>query len=287
MGEYVSKPPITSWNEFCKITPQEFKSVQNKKWIFRGHIPGKPLLFSLDRAVQYYPSRLRQKNKAEKALLREFKRRYHQYSSDAPEDEDHLEWLSIMQHYGAPTRLLDFAYSPHVAAYFALEYAGENKPKGTKEAFEIFAINAKWAVRASAKINNFKKNNNFFSKYIGNTDKDRKDFKRYFIDNSSKKFVCPFNPFRLTERISLQNSVFMCPGNVMKTFDENLRSLCSMSKIGNIVVLTLEFDRQEIITARGRLYDLNITRATLFPGLEGFAKSLTIYPPKMLMEKDV
>lgn len=36
-----------------------------------------------------------------------------------PEDTDLLEWLATMQHYGAPTRLLDWTESPFIGAYFA------------------------------------------------------------------------------------------------------------------------------------------------------------------------
>src|SRR5438093_2893211 len=34
-----------------------------------------------------------------------------------------LEWLALMQHYGAPTRLLDFTYSFWIALFFAFEEA--------------------------------------------------------------------------------------------------------------------------------------------------------------------
>lgn len=44
-----------------------------------------------------------------------------------PERRDKLGWLQFMQHYGAPTRLLDWSESPLIAAFFATTGAPPDK----------------------------------------------------------------------------------------------------------------------------------------------------------------
>ncbi|MBI2985566.1 MAG: FRG domain-containing protein [Deltaproteobacteria bacterium] len=133
--------------EIPTITITRFSEIHNHQkpgWIFRGvSDPGLPLASKLERACKSMGIPLSKAAHFEAGLMREFRRRYHLYSSHVPNVTDDVQWLAVMQHYGSPTRLLDWTYSVYVAAYFGLERAQKNAV--------VWKINLRWCVDECAK----------------------------------------------------------------------------------------------------------------------------------------
>lgn len=60
-------------------------------------------------------------------IIEEFKRLAPSLQSDCPPVTEHLQWLILMQHFGTPTRLLDWSESILVSAFFAVnDHKGED-----------------------------------------------------------------------------------------------------------------------------------------------------------------
>ncbi|MDQ9171884.1 FRG domain-containing protein [Oxalobacteraceae bacterium R-40] len=83
-----------------------------QNWLFRGQADAD---WRLEPSVHrgYSPQQ-------ERYLTNEFRVRASGRHSACPTNTDFPGWLALMQHYGLPTRLLDWSYSPLVAAFFAV-----------------------------------------------------------------------------------------------------------------------------------------------------------------------
>jgi hypothetical protein len=171
-----------------------------------------------------------------------------------PKEEHLLEWLSLMRHYGAPTRLVDFTYSHNIAAYFAF-----SSLKRTSRA--VWAISQGWL--SEVKVTDRKLRKLDFHEY--------EKFMDNFLDpDSPASFVAALNAERMNERLTIQQGIFLCPGNIGQPFKKNLTSM--QPRAGSIVQFVIPHsERNKALT---ELKHMNISNATLFPDLGGFAGSL-------------
>ena len=220
----------------------------------------------------------------EKVILTEFQRRAHLYIENPPPLDNKLEWYALLQHFGGPTRLLDFTNSYYVAAFFAMEMANNDAA--------IWALN-EWFLYGHV------------DKPIGSNEtlyelhkRSRDVVERNLSHQHSKKLVMAVEPERLNERISVQQGLFIIPGDLDFSFEDNLFSTLEINrdvyeKLNEEPpwsasdfrrVDCLEYGLVKIIlplhirnAALLELRRMNVNAATLFPGLEGYARSLNSF----------
>lgn len=238
-----------------------------RRWIWRGHREaGWEIQTSLERLF----NRRGIKNDRvyiERELFREFQRTYHHWGGRIPDAALQIEWASIMQHHGAPTRLTDFSYSIYVAAYFALEEA--DGPCA------VIGIDGNWAALQSCRLLEAR-GKNLSEALVGNTTEEieRLNSEALFTEPFVRCLV-PANPFRMNERLRIQKGVFLIPGDPNCSFAENLEAMPpTRDKMVKIIIpAKIRTDGLE------SLFYMNISRTNLFPGLDGYARSLAVFHP--------
>lgn len=102
---------ITSLEQFLSLL-QVYSEVD----FFRGQSSKEnPLIPSIGR--YYIPGNEDGLLQFERAIFEDFKRKYSLFTDVRPANDK--EFLFLAQHYGLPTRLLDWTYNPLIALYFA------------------------------------------------------------------------------------------------------------------------------------------------------------------------
>src|SRR6516225_3716838 len=178
---------LGSWEEFLKLVIHPPYS----NWAFRGEKDARwPLYSSLSRYLQNFGVARGAWPEQEGRILRIFKRKAHQFLERPPDWDDDFQWLALMQHHGAPTRLIDFTWSPYVAAFFALER--------TLADCVVWAMNP--ARVASSRV----------PKTTSKDPRIRGNFRRYFL-KGTHRFIWLGEPHTMNSRLIAQSGTFVVP----------------------------------------------------------------------------
>lgn len=255
------------------------------RWAFRGHADiNWSLETSFERAARAGHVGPDIRRNLEWWILRQFQRRAHIVVPSPPGGAATLEWLALIQHYGGPTRLLDFTRSFYAAAFFAIEFA-------TRDA-AIWAVDLDTIDRSHQMMFDRKQtldvNNLEYIKRIEELLAQRGAI--------AQPGVIPVEPDQLNERMSIQQGVFLFPTAIELTFIENLAAALEidakqLSEAGaqqmtapSFIQNVREYDSPRVVKiilprtihdeAMRDLISMNMTANTLFPGLDGFARSL-------------
>lgn len=225
---------LESWDAYLRaISDSPYAN-----WAFRGQGDAAwPLSSTLTRYFKAFGIPRKEWELREQRALRIFKRKAPHFLTHVPARDDDLEWLALMQHHGAPTRLLDFTWSPYVAVFFALERAERDA--------------AVWALNP-AKLHPLA------------------ELKSYSLQELSRsgRDVAIGRPYLMNRRLIAQSGTLAVPAVLGEPIEDILHTPGE-----TLVKFVLQRDavRQ---TAMRELYRMNITHATLFPDLDGLARSL-------------
>ncbi|MCY9664893.1 FRG domain-containing protein [Paenibacillus alginolyticus] len=268
------------WHEYTLKSWAEYEECifrfSRGKWIFRGQAnSGWQLESSLYREFSkvkqlYKDIGMDAKigyNRYEMKLLREFTSSYNLYSNHKlyePESSEYkeiaryrLEAWSLMQHHGAPTRLIDWTFSPYVAAFFALD--------GATDDYCIYALNP----QALKQVDDQRIESAQYDRSLA-----------FSSDKTTPSFVRVFEPFSKSERIRRQQGLFLVPNRNNETLSTILESYnLSDGKIGGegmYVAHKFVFPKRLILDSWDKLQQMNINHETIYAGLDGFSRSLKL-----------
>jgi hypothetical protein len=206
-------------------------------------------------------------------LIRNFQKYSHR---DVVERDSIWHWLSLAQHHGLPTRLLDWTFSPYTALHFVTANTERYDQDGA-----IWAVNyVKAHELLPEKLRQLLEREGsdvFTTNMLAEAVSDLRELGSM----SEEPYVLFFEPPSLDDRIVNQYALFSVmsePGGILCSWLEKYPELWRR------IVIPAELKWE----VRDKLDQANITERVLFPGLDGLSRWLKRhYSPRMEeIEKD-
>lgn len=167
------------------------------------------------------------------------------------------EWYFLMQHYGAPTRLLDWSDGALLALYFALSPPRAGNPRVGANA-AVWMLDPYWLNERTVKVD-------------GVLTTDSKEAAAYLPPTQGgrvrKRFPIAIGPPHIARRLGVQRSKFTIHG----TDEEGLLELGrpAGSRLVQIVIRKPAIERM-----RNDLGTCGVWDTTVFPDLEGLSREI-------------
>ena len=200
-------------------------------------------------------------------LLRNFRRYAHGAATGSPVPGDSVwNWLSLAQHHGLPTRLLDWTYSPFVALHFATFEPSTFDRDGVvwcidyAKAHQLIPPSLRNALRSeSADV--------FTAEMLDRVTPTLGELDRL---GRRRPFVLFLEPPSLDDRIVNQFALFALMSSATVSLED---WLIGHPDLAHPIVIPASL-KWEI---RDKLDQANISERVLFPGLDGLCKLLKRY----------
>jgi len=253
---------VQSWNELTdRLYAESWQAPLGRfrsKFAFRGmQDAAADLSTSLSRLGGPYA---RQENH----LLRNFRKYAHR---DAVPGDSTWNWLSLAQHHGLPTRLLDWSFSPFVALHFATHDFEKFYVDGVVWCLDYVAAHRMLPARLR-KLLRDEQADVFTAEMLAREADTLPALDR--LTRARKPFVVFLEPPSLDERIVNQYALFSLISSATMQMDEWIRA---HPKLSHKIVIPARLKWE----VRDKLDQANITERVLFPGLDGLSRVLKRY----------